>query len=575
MKRDGRAVRDGPHDRRGARAQPPGATTRATATRSTCWARPRSPPPTPRATATRTRAAIAAIGASVAGRDVPMSSRSRRSRSSCPRCIRATSSRSASACWPSSCPRSSTLARGARATRGIGMTIDAEEADRLELSLEIFARAAPRCRARRLGRASASRCRRTRSARGAVVEWVAALARDTRHAHPGAAGQGRVLGHRDQARAGAGPRRAIRCSRARRTPTSPTSRARARCSRRGDARLSDVRDAQRAHDRVGRGVRAAARRDSTFEFQRLHGMGEALYDAGDRARRATSRAASTRRSGAHQDLLPYLVRRLLENGANTSFVNRIADPAGRRRRRRRRSGGEARARTTTRRAAAPAAAARPVRAERAQLRRRRSLADQDAMAALDARCARGRSADWVAAPMLSRQHARRARRATSLDPADRRRQHRHASIDADAATVDRALSTRSSPASRRGTRAAARRAPRCSSAPPTLFERDARRVRRAAARAKPARRARCASPRCARRSTSAATTRRARARDFARPLALPSPDRRGEHAGAARPRRVRAASRRGIFRWRSSRARSPRRSPPATRSPRSPPSRRR
>ena len=64
----------------------------------------------------------------------------------------------------------------------------------------------------------------------------------------------------------------------------------------------------------------------TFEFQRLHGMGEALYadlkaDADlDVACRVYAPV------GSHEDLLPYLVRRLLENGANTSFVNRILDP---------------------------------------------------------------------------------------------------------------------------------------------------------------------------------------------------------------------------------------------------------
>jgi RHH-type proline utilization regulon transcriptional repressor/proline dehydrogenase/delta 1-pyrroline-5-carboxylate dehydrogenase len=61
-----------------------------------------------------------------------------------------------------------------------------------------------------------------------------------------------------------------------------------------------------------------------FEFQRLHGMGEALYDEVLRtspARRVRVYAPV----GGHADLLAYLVRRLLENGANTSFVNRIVD----------------------------------------------------------------------------------------------------------------------------------------------------------------------------------------------------------------------------------------------------------
>ena len=65
-----------------------------------------------------------------------------------------------------------------------------------------------------------------------------------------------------------------------------------------------------------------------FEFQRLHGMGMELYDA-VRARPVAGAAAACRvyaPVGSHEDLLPYLVRRLLENGANSSFVNRIADP---------------------------------------------------------------------------------------------------------------------------------------------------------------------------------------------------------------------------------------------------------
>jgi len=64
---------------------------------------------------------------------------------------------------------------------------------------------------------------------------------------------------------------------------------------------------------------------SAFEFQRLHGMGEELYGHiidPDKYGRACRVYAPV---GSHEDLLPYLVRRLLENGSNTSFVNRIFD----------------------------------------------------------------------------------------------------------------------------------------------------------------------------------------------------------------------------------------------------------
>jgi RHH-type proline utilization regulon transcriptional repressor/proline dehydrogenase/delta 1-pyrroline-5-carboxylate dehydrogenase len=72
-------------------------------------------------------------------------------------------------------------------------------------------------------------------------------------------------------------------------------------------------------------VEMARARGRQFEFQRLHGMGEELYAAvldrshGDAPCRVYAPV------GSHEDLLPYLVRRLLENGSNTSFVNRIVD----------------------------------------------------------------------------------------------------------------------------------------------------------------------------------------------------------------------------------------------------------
>ncbi|HEY8586377.1 MAG TPA: bifunctional proline dehydrogenase/L-glutamate gamma-semialdehyde dehydrogenase PutA [Rhodanobacter sp.] len=62
-----------------------------------------------------------------------------------------------------------------------------------------------------------------------------------------------------------------------------------------------------------------------FEFQRLHGMGVDLYAdvISEKTFNVPCRVYAP--VGSHQDLLPYLVRRLLENGANTSFVNRIVD----------------------------------------------------------------------------------------------------------------------------------------------------------------------------------------------------------------------------------------------------------
>ena len=69
--------------------------------------------------------------------------------------------------------------------------------------------------------------------------------------------------------------------------------------------------------------------DTKFEFQRLHGMGEGLYEELAKLEEGIGEPPTPVRIyapvGSHKELLAYLVRRLLENGANSSFVNRIAD----------------------------------------------------------------------------------------------------------------------------------------------------------------------------------------------------------------------------------------------------------
>jgi len=76
-----------------------------------------------------------------------------------------------------------------------------------------------------------------------------------------------------------------------------------------------------AHTIAAFDVLAGGRRD--YEFQRLHGMGEALHEIHRSLGGVATRIYAP--VGSHEDLLAYLVRRLLENGANTSFVNRLAD----------------------------------------------------------------------------------------------------------------------------------------------------------------------------------------------------------------------------------------------------------
>ncbi len=155
-----------------------------------------------------------------------------------------------------------------------------------------------------------------------------------------------------------------------------------------------------------------------FEFQRLHGMGEALYDQVVGAEHVNLPVRIYAPVGSHEDLLAYLVRRLLENGANTSFVNRIVDEAA----------------PIEEIIADPIARAReldpvphpriPLPAELYGPERRNSagldLSDPQALAplgqAMDAAAARG----WRAAPLIGGAEREGAARPV-VDPADDRR----------------------------------------------------------------------------------------------------------------------------------------------------------
>ncbi|WP_375206165.1 bifunctional proline dehydrogenase/L-glutamate gamma-semialdehyde dehydrogenase PutA [Hyphococcus sp.] len=70
-------------------------------------------------------------------------------------------------------------------------------------------------------------------------------------------------------------------------------------------------------------VQKMAGEHKDYELQRLHGMGEALHDS---LLETGARSRIYAPVGGHKELLPYLVRRLLENGANSSFVNQLIDP---------------------------------------------------------------------------------------------------------------------------------------------------------------------------------------------------------------------------------------------------------
>ncbi|MEO0364188.1 MAG: bifunctional proline dehydrogenase/L-glutamate gamma-semialdehyde dehydrogenase PutA [Pseudomonadota bacterium] len=204
---------------------------------------------------------------------------------------------------------------------GIGLTMDAEEADRLELSLDIFAAVfsdASLNDYEGLGLAVQAYQKRGLD----VVRWLITL--------------GRQIGRRIPVRLvkGAYWDTEIKHAQELGLPGYPvfTRKMNTDVSYLACARLmlgaSDAIYPQfathNAHTLAY--VMHHAGGGTDFEFQRLHGMGESLYAPVIDPERYDRRCRVYAPVGSHEDLLPYLVRRLLENGANTSFVNQIVDP---------------------------------------------------------------------------------------------------------------------------------------------------------------------------------------------------------------------------------------------------------
>ena len=213
------------------------------------------------------------------------------------------------------------LSRHARGA-GIGLTIDAEEADRLDLSLDLFeALALSPDLADWDGLGLAVQAYQKRAL--PVIEWLADLARRS--------------GRRLMVRLVKGAYWDSEIKRTQElgldgypvyTRKVATDVSYLACARRLLA-FGPIFYPQfathNAHTVAALLEFAGERRD--YEFQRLHGMGEALYDQIVGAERLDRPCRVYAPVGSHEDLLPYLVRRLLENGANTSFVNRLVDEA--------------------------------------------------------------------------------------------------------------------------------------------------------------------------------------------------------------------------------------------------------
>ena len=216
-------------------------------------------------------------------------------------------------------PRVADLAAEARALN-VGLTIDAEEVNRLDLSLELFGRLCqdPRLAGwNGLGLAVQAYSKRAKP----VLEWLAALAETTGRVIPvrlvkGAYWDTEIKRSQEQGFDGY-PLFTRKVS----TDVSYMACARYLLARR------DVFYPQfathNAHTLAAISVMAG--NDRRFEFQRLHGMGQALYEQVVGKDKMNQPCRIYAPVGSHEDLLAYLVRRLLENGANTSFVNRLAD----------------------------------------------------------------------------------------------------------------------------------------------------------------------------------------------------------------------------------------------------------
>ncbi len=215
-------------------------------------------------------------------------------------------------------PRVKELASLAK-SQHMQLTIDAEEADRLDISLDIFETLArdPELR----GWEGLGLVIQAYQKRGpALVEWLIELSKDTTRRFPirlvkGAYWDSEIkhaqeLGFRDYPVW---------------TRKANTDLCYLVCAHKMLAAPTAFYPQFATHNAQSMAAVAAMGKGVEMEFQRLHGMGDLLYKAAAKVIGKMPRTRIYAPVGAHEDLLPYLVRRLLENGANSSFVNRFMD----------------------------------------------------------------------------------------------------------------------------------------------------------------------------------------------------------------------------------------------------------
>jgi len=217
-------------------------------------------------------------------------------------------------------PRVLELAQLARA-QGIGFTIDAEEADRLELSLDVIAGAYADASLNGWeGYGLAVQAYQKRAPY--VLDYLAALAREHGRRMPVRLVKGAYWDSEIKRAQVEGLSGYPVFTRKPNTDVSYLA-----CARRMLAATDAFYPMFATHNAHTIAAIQRMAGSKAFEFQRLHGMGKDLYDEVVPADKLNVPCRVYAPVGSHEDLLPYLVRRLLENGANTSFVNKITDEA--------------------------------------------------------------------------------------------------------------------------------------------------------------------------------------------------------------------------------------------------------
>ncbi|MEW5755060.1 MAG: bifunctional proline dehydrogenase/L-glutamate gamma-semialdehyde dehydrogenase PutA [Pseudomonadota bacterium] len=202
---------------------------------------------------------------------------------------------------------------------GITMTIDAEESERLTLSLDVFKSVYEDVSLGDwAGLGLAVQAYQTRAR--AVIDWVIALARQGGRRIPVRLVKGAYWDSEIKRAQQAGyPGYPVF------TRKSATDVSYLACAKKILAASDIIYPQFATHNaRTLASILTMAGEYRDYEFQRLHGMGEALYQILHETHPALPCRVYAP-VGGYDTLLPYLVRRLLENGANTSFINRIWD----------------------------------------------------------------------------------------------------------------------------------------------------------------------------------------------------------------------------------------------------------